>query len=715
MLNQHDALLLGVQLSEAIHRLAGDALHEQLGIIAKFWVVSPAGRYSLAMPVAVTEGENRIQERVGTFGWYVLSDRADGYGEDEIAKLKALVELTNNLLMARQSSQMEMQQAAHVLELKNQMLDQIHESVITFDMAGFILSWNRGAEELFGYPGKEAIGRNILFLYEDENTDALPMFDEFLENGGREMEVRRRKKSGEIFWASLTLSPLVDKQGQVAGMIGYLNDITKRKEDQEQINRLAYFDSLTGLPNRTLFLKMVDKNLGMPQTGRLFGSVLHIDLDRFKVINDTLGHSAGDFLLKQVGERFRCCLRADDIVSRLGNDEFAVALYDINQESHAGLVAQKMLDSLEAPFLLDGHEVRIGASIGISFYPQDGDTAEKLLRKADIAMCRVQQGRETRGYSFFSHEMNKGALDRLHTEAGLRRALVNDELVLYYQPKISLQTGLIVGAEALVRWCDPHRGMVAPGEFIGVAEETGLIVQIGEWVLESACDQALSWKNAGMAPCRIAVNVSANEFSLALPARVAAALSKRQLEAEWLELEITESMLMHSADSVISIMEQIVNLGVRLSLDDFGTGYSSLSYLKRFPIYALQIDSSFVRGSPGDSSDRAMASAIISMAKQLHYKVIAEGVETPAQLAFLKQAGCDHMQGYLFSYPIVAARFEAMLRAEREGNSEAPALLAGIASAESVASNDVAPSEPIKPIKQIKYSRVMPCLVSSKR
>jgi len=702
MLSQNDTLLLGVQLSEAIQQLAGDSLVEQLSIIVRCWMDSPQGEYTLVLPALAAVDENRIYLGVGAHGWYVVSGRDVGYDEHYWAKLHMLAELTNNLLKSCQTNRMAIQQATQVQELKNQMLDQIHESVITFDMAGFILSWNRGAEALFGYPGREAIGRNILFLYEDENCDSLPMFDEFLENGGREMEVRRRKKSGEIFWASLSLSPLIDKFGQVAGMIGYINDITKRKEDQEQINRLAYFDALTGLPNRTLFLKVVDKNLSAHQSGRLFGSVLHLDLDRFKVINDTLGHSAGDFLLKQVAERFRACLRADDMVSRLGNDEFAVALYDINQEAHAGLVAQKMLDSLDAPFILDGHEMRVGASIGISFYPQDGDNAEKLLRQADIAMCRVQQGRELRGYSFYSQEMNKGVLDRLHTETGLRRALIHDELVLHYQPKVSLQTGMIVGAEALVRWCDPHRGMVSPGEFIGVAEETGLIVQIGEWVLENACDQALLWKNAGMAPCRIAVNVSANEFSLALPGRVAAALSKRKLEAEWLELEITESMLMHSADSVIAIMEQIVALGVHLSLDDFGTGYSSLSYLKRFPIHALKIDSSFIRGIPADSSDRAIASAIISMAKQLNFNVIAEGVETVAQLEFLQQAGCDDMQGYLFSYPVIPSRLEEMLLSDGVDSGVASSLIGHVA----VIAHSVDAVTPPPFIKPIKYARV---------
>ena len=366
--------------------------------------------------------------------------------------------------------------------------------------------------------------------------------------------------------------------------------------------------------------------------------------------------------------RLRKALRDEDVVARLGADEFAIALFDIDKDYHAGFVAQKLISLFDEPFFIDGHELRVGASIGISMYPQDASDTETLLRLADIAMYRAKQGGENNegGYAYYSEEMNRNTLDLLRIETGLLHAFEYNELLLYYQPKINLVSGQITGAEALVRWQHPERGLLLPGDFIPIAEETGLIVQLSDWVLEAACAQARQWKDAGMEPIRIAINVTAREFTRSLPDRVRAALSRHQLTGEWLELEITESMLMHSTDRVISIMEKVCLLGVTISLDDFGTGYSSLSYLKRFPINTLKIDRSFTTGIPDDTNDCAIASAIISIAKQLRHKVIAEGVESMEQFEFLREAGCDELQGYLFSRPVPAADFHLMLTEGRK-------------------------------------------------
>jgi diguanylate cyclase (GGDEF)-like protein len=400
------------------------------------------------------------------------------------------------------------------------------------------------------------------------------------------------------------------------------------------------------------------------QRSKMLGCVLFIDLNRFKLINDTLGRRIGDELLRQVSLRFRHVLRDQDLVARLGGDEFAVGLFDISQHFEASMVSQKLLSSLVEPFLIEGHDLRVGASIGISVYPQDGQDAETLLRLADIAMYRAKQdsGGEGESVAFYSQDMNLGMQARMRLETGLRHALAEQQLLLHYQPKYALASGRIIGAEALVRWHHPQHGMIPPAEFIPLAESTGLVVQVGEWVLEAACAQAQAWKLAGLPPIRLAVNVSAREFTAALPARVAATLARYGLESAWLELEITESTLMHNIDRVIGIMDRITALGVALSLDDFGTGYSSLSYLKRFPIDTLKIDRSFTTGIPTDASDCAIASTIISIAQQLHHKVIAEGVETAEQLAFLKSSGCDEVQGYLFSRPLPAPEFEKVLR-----------------------------------------------------
>ncbi|CAN7486927.1 putative bifunctional diguanylate cyclase/phosphodiesterase [Massilia sp. LjRoot122] len=653
---------------DAVLRLRGDALHEELGRVAAALLASPSGRFLPGAGVASPACAGPVLRQVvaGTseqFGIYEVAGR-EAYSAEDARQLAALAHLTASLLqvhsLAVRSTHAYAQMEAQLAH-QSQILDQIHESVLTMDQMGYITSWNRGAEDLFGYSALEAIGRNILFLYADEDEG---FHDSFAEGGGRMMEVRRRKKSGEVFWASLSLSPLRDLAERPIGLIAYLTDITERKQAEEQLHHLAYYDELTGLPNRTLFARLVDQALMVAQRNEAAGCVLFIDLNRFKRINDTLGRRIGDELLRQVAQRLRDTLRDEDVVARLSGDEFAVGLFDIRQHFEATTVAQKLQASLDAPFLIGGHDLRVGASIGISVYPQDGSEAETLLGLADIAMERAKQAADNpdRSVAFYSQDMNEGMQERMRIESGLRQALGNGELILYYQPKFELGSDRIVGAEVLVRWLHPTRGLVPPSEFIPLAESTGLIVQVGEWVLEQACAQAAVWQRAGVAPLRLAVNVSAREFTASLPARVADTLARYQLDPSWLELEITESTLMHDFERVTAIMDRIHQLGVALSLDDFGTGYSSLSYLKRFPIDTLKIDRSFTTGIPEDASDCAIAGTIISMAQQLGLRVIAEGVETLEQLAFLRESGCDEVQGYLYSKPLPAVDFERCLR-----------------------------------------------------
>ncbi|MES2150272.1 MAG: EAL domain-containing protein [Pseudomonadota bacterium] len=658
-----DFMSSSAAVCEAVLRLRGPLLVEELGRIARALLASPDGVYIPAgeggdpMPGALVR---QIVSDGNVFGRFEVWGRSTFDGED-IQHLTALAALTASLLqvhsLAQRSTHAYVQVEAQLAH-QAQILDQIHESVLTMDPTGYITSWNKGAERLFGYTAVEAIGRNILFLYADEEAG---FHDAFAEQGGRLMEVRRRKKSGEIFWASLSLSPLCDREERPIGLIAYLTDITERKLAEERLHHLAYYDALTGLPNRTLLAKLVDQALIVAQRNEAAGCVLFVDLNRFKLINDTLGRRIGDELLKQVAQRFRAALREQDLVARLSGDEFAVGLFDIRQHFEATTVAQKLLAALVAPFMIEGHDLRVGASIGISVYPQDGDDAESLLRLADIAMARAKQGEEE-SVAFYSHDMNQGMQERMRIESGLRHALGNSELLLHYQPKFAIDSGRIIGAEALVRWLHPERGLVPPADFIPLAESTGLVVQVGEWVLEAACAQAAIWQSAGLPPFRLAVNVSAREFTSALPGRVSATLARYGLDPSWLELEITESTLMHNIERVIGIMDRITALGVSLSLDDFGTGYSSLSYLKRFPIDTLKIDRSFTMGIPGDSNDCAIASTIISIGQQLRHKVIAEGVETVEQLEFLRKSGCDEVQGYLFAAPLTAEAFEKALR-----------------------------------------------------
>lgn len=668
-----DFATCSVALGQAVLRLRGAVLVEELGRIARSLLSSPEGRFVAVDPLALNAPQpqlggagmlvQQIQADGACHGWYEVGGRGD-YDADDLRNLAALGALTGTLLQVHSLAQRATHAFAGIeaqLARQSQILDQIHESVLTLDLMGYITSWNSGAERLFGYASLEAVGKNILFLYADED-ESLP--DAFAEGGGRMMEVRRRKKSGEVFWASLSLTPLRDLDGRPVGLIAYLTDITERKLAEERLHHLAYYNELTRLPNRTLFARLVDQALMVAQRNEATGCVLFIDLNRFKLVNDTLGRRIGDELLRQVAARFKATLREEDVVAHLSGDEFAVGLFDIRQHFEATTVAQKLQGALDAPFLIEGHDLRVGASVGISVFPQDGLEADTLLRNADIAMARAKEAHVNPDHSvaFYSLDMNQGMHERMRIESGLRHALGHGELLLYYQPKFEISGSRLIGAEALVRWAHPERGLVPPAEFIPLAETTGLIVQVGEWVLEQACAQAAIWQRAGLRPFRLAVNVSAREFTESLPTRVAATLERYTLDAAWLELEITESTLMHDIDRVIGIMDRINALGVALSLDDFGTGYSSLSYLKRFPIHTLKIDRSFTTGIPLDASDCAIASTIISIGRQLGHRVIAEGVETLDQLTFLRESGCDEVQGYLYAAPLPAARFEQGLR-----------------------------------------------------
>ena len=655
-------------ICQAVLTLRGEALHAELGRIAGGLLAAPDAVFIACTKAADAQDgllSAQVRQNGDTLGRYELKGRA--FGSEDQHQLDALAALTGTLLQMHGLAQRTTHAYAQVeaqLAHQSQILDQIHESVLTTDRMGYITSWNRGAEQLFGYTAVEAVGRHILFLYVDDAEEGADFPDAFAEQGGRMMEVRRRKKSGEIFWASLSLSPLRDLEDNPVGLIAYLTDITERKLAEDRLHHLAYYQELTGLPNRTLFARLVDQGLMSAQRNEGTACVLYVDLNRFKLINGTLGRTVGDELLRQVAQRFRQTLRDEDVVSHLAADEFAIGLFDVRQHFEATTVAQKLQAVLEAPFTIAGHDLRVGASIGISVYPQDGGDAETLLRMADIAMQRAKERVENPDHSvaFYRLDMNEGMQQRMQIETGLRHALGHGELLLHYQPKFEIGSNRLVGAEALVRWMHPQRGMVPPSEFIPLAETTGLIVQVGEWVLEQACAQAAIWQRAGLPPFRLAVNVSAREFTASLPGRVADTLRRYRLDASWLELEITESTLMHDIDYVIGIMDHISTLGVALSLDDFGTGYSSLSYLKRFPIDTLKIDRSFTTGIPSDPSDCAIASTIISMGRKLGHRVIAEGVETLEQTEFLRQAGCDEVQGYLYGKPLPAYEFEKALR-----------------------------------------------------
>ena len=462
--------------------------------------------------------------------------------------------------------------------------------------------------------------------------------------------------------------------GGALHLAGAVHDITRHKEAEEQIRRLAHYDPLTGLPNRLLFTEHLHKALSIARRCGRQAAIMFVDLDHFKRVNDTLGHNAGDELLRIVAKRLASSLRSNDSITRaepeptnnsiarLGGDEFIVLLTEVTQADDAAAVARRMVAALGEPVTVQGTEIFIGGSIGVAMYPCDGEDIETLLMNADTAMYRAKSAGRG-GFHFYDRSMNAQALDRLLMEASLRRALDRHEFVLHYQPRVDVRSGRIIGAEALMRWMHPERGVMPPCEFIQMAEDAGLIIAMGEWAIDTACRQVSQWRRLGLGVIPVSVNLASTHLQQrGLPALVATALRRHGVPASCLELEVTESILMSEPELSIEIAGQLAAMGVRMSIDDFGTGYSSLSYLKRLPIDALKIDRSFVRDLETDPDDEAIVSAIIVLAHALKLKVVAEGVETQAQLTFLQSRQCDEYQGYLSSRAVAPEEFVALMR-----------------------------------------------------
>ncbi|MCE3604444.1 EAL domain-containing protein [Massilia sp. P8910] len=697
------------------------------------------------------------------------------------ALTQMLVRLEAELLLAKEAQQ---PPARRLLRHHADTYEASDEPVIVLDLSGYLTSWNRGAEAVFGYTSEEAIGQHVLFLYADDSDETDPGIAElFLEHGSCLVEVKRRRKSGDVIWVRLALSLIHDDDGEAIGMLVHLSplaqhlteedkirlyariiedsdqgvlitdaserivsinssftritgysaaesigqtpdllrsgvhdaefrakvrtamqgngpfrgeiigkrkngelfpqsvtisvvrnaggrithtfslfsDISVHKDAEARMQRMANYDNLTGLPNRTLFNHLVGQVLNEARRGNEYGALMVVEVNRIGAISDTLGHDVASEVLCMVGRQFRGVLREPDILARIDGSKFAIALPSIGQREHAGIVAQKLLATLSAPLAVAGHGLQVSANIGIALYLDDSMDTASLLRFAEVALAKAGES-GAGGFLFYRDEMDQRARERLRLETELREALAGNQFELHYQPKVSLRSGRIVGAEALIRWRHPERGMVSPGVFIPLAEETGLIFDIGNWVMNEACRQIRAWDDAGLSMPPIAINVSARQFDRTLPARVHAVLDQHRVEPAQIMLEITESLLVRGTDAVIAIMNELVAMGLALALDDFGTGYSSLAYLKKFPISTLKIDRSFVIGLPYEENDCAIARAIVTMAQQLRQEIVAEGVETPEQMAFLRDLGCDQLQGYLFSQAVSADDFAHMQR-----------------------------------------------------
>ncbi len=481
----------------------------------------------------------------------------------------------------------------------------------------------------------------------------------------RDFEYGYSDRRGRRRFISVSGEPLHDADGRFCGYRGVSRDITPRKEAEARIEYLASHDSLTGLPNRVMFSELLNHVLAASARNQRKFAVLFIDLDRFKFINDSLGHEAGDTLLREVATRLKDSLRASDIVARLGGDEFVMLLQDLRGIEQAGRIARKLLSAVIKPVMIQGQECRVTASIGISVFPDDARDESALMSHADIAMYHAKEEGKN-NFQFYDGKLETLSLERLTLETHLRRAIERNELSLHYQAKLDLATNAIAGVEALLRWNSAELGSVSPAKFIPVAEETGLILGIGKWVLRNACAQCVAWQRAGLPPVRVSVNLSPRLLSdPELLGEVRAVLAATGLQPDLLELEVTESSVMHNVERALEVLGALKGMGVMLAIDDFGTGYSSLAQLKRFPIDTLKVDRSFIRELPADSEDKAIAEAIIAMGKTLSLTVVAEGVETPEQKAFLRERACDQMQGYHFSKPIAADEFAELLRTHK--------------------------------------------------
>jgi diguanylate cyclase (GGDEF)-like protein/PAS domain S-box-containing protein len=577
---------------------------------------------------------------------YIVKNRLDSY-----AVTKALRNMIERA--ANSEALFEEKERAQVT------LDSIGDAVISTDADGRVTYVNAVAEALTGWSRQAAVGRPLAEVFRVVNVDSREVAQDLLGLAIRENRTVSLtpncvlvRRDGSETHIEDSAAPIHDRRGTVSGAVIVFRDVTAARELSLKMSHLAQHDGLTDLPNRILLSDRLGQAIAMALRHRTKLAVLYVDIDRFKHVNDSAGHTAGDRLLQSVANRLLECVRSSDTVSRLGGDEFAILLCDVASAKDAAGAAEKILLALGRPHRVEELELHVSASIGIAVYPEDGTTGEALLRDADAAMYRAKDcGRNN--YQFFKTEMNRYTLERHGLENDLHHALERREFVLHYQPKVNLLTGAMTGVEALLRWRHPKHRLIQPSRFISIAENSGLIVPIGKWVLQEACRQVKVWQAAGSAPVSIAVNVSPVELrAKGFVDGVQRILSETGLAARHLELEITETFLMQDTLRTVMVLDELKKMGVRLALDDFGTGYSSLSFLKRFPIDTLKIDHSFVRDLASDTDDAGIVSAVVDMGRNLNMRVVAEGVETPEQYAFLKRHHCPEAQGFYFSKPV---------------------------------------------------------------
>ena len=615
----------------------------------------------------VWHGELINRRRDGTLYTEEMTITSVRTEQDEITHFIAVKQDVTERRQAEEAVWLEKERAQVTLE-------SIGDAVITTDVRGNIDYLNPVAVELTGWDNAQGVGLPLLKVFniiDEETGESVENPVERAIRDGRVVGLANHAllihRDGYAFAIENSAAPIRNREGQTLGAVLVFHDVSDKRNMMRQLAHQAHHDALTGLPNRLLFNDRSNQAIAQAHRKQLKAGILFLDLDRFKLVNDTLGHSVGDHLLRAVADRLKGCLREGDTVARQGGDEFLILLPELAEEKQAVSVAQKILDIFAQSFSLAENEVFISPSLGIAIYPADGKDLDTLVKHADTAMYHAkEQGRNN--YQFYTNALNQAASERLALESALRRAIEREEFVLYYQPQYDLSRGEICGFEALVRWKHPERGLVSPDQFIPIAEESGLILPLGEWVLRTACAQNRAWQDMGFESLRVAVNISARQFRQAkLVSTIAMILAETKLDPSCLELEITESIGMENVEFSIATLRELQNMGLRISIDDFGTGFSSLSYLSRFPIDTLKIDRSLVAQVPANPDDNEIVSAIINLAQGLGLKVIAEGVETIEQLTFLREKLCNEVQGYLFNPPLPVEKFGAILGKKTTG------------------------------------------------
>ncbi|WP_420477006.1 bifunctional diguanylate cyclase/phosphodiesterase [Noviherbaspirillum sp. ST9] len=657
------------ECEETIHACLSTKFNTLDGAIFKVCssVVQEHAHWSAMCPQSQAAGFQShvfLQLRAGgkVVGMFSLYAREADYFDE--AQLRLLEEMTEDVSFALENIEREAQRKKTEDNLRklSRAVEQSANAVMITDRFGIIEYVNPWFSKITGYSPAEVIGKTPRVLKSGEtHPETYKRLWETISSGKEWTgELHNTKKNGEMYWCLECISPLKDEQGTITHFVAVTEDISERKQTEQTIRHLAFHDPLTGLPNRRLFNDRLHQAAAMRHRKDNAFALMLLDLDRFKTVNDTLGHEVGDALLKAVAARLLNGTRQGDTLARMGGDEFALIALEVQQPEDMARMAEKLLDVLKEPFHLFGHELYVTTSIGVTLYPNDAADAEALIKNADIALYRAKDlGRNN--FQFFTDDMNAAMMHRLRLESAMRWAVERNEFMLQYQPQVDVVTGCIHGTEALIRWRHPEFGMISPAQFIPLAEETGMIVQIGEWILRTACAQAKAWQQAGM-PMRVAVNLSARQFHQGdLAETIADILRDLALPPDLLEVELTEGILMEDTSQTAAILEKLHKMGVQISIDDFGTGYSSLAYLKRLPIQILKIDQSFVRDIHTDPDDRAIVTAVIALAHSMKLKVVAEGVETQEQLAFLKEYACDMMQGYLFSRPVSGDEVLALL------------------------------------------------------